>query len=122
MKSFVILVVALIAMTAAFPREVDTVAQQEFSLADVTSVEFAGHHSTANEACACCHAADKSAECYSMKCGDGSDDLCWTKNDTGAHPGWGTIGDHGNGYHAGADECSAKAKRGYCPTTNAFHQ
>merc|ERR1711959_687621 len=84
----------------------------ELSLDDVTSAEFAGHHKSPDQACACCHHFKPAAECYSMKCGDGSGEFCWSPTSKGIHWGWGAIGK--KSYRAGADECSASQKNKVC--------
>lgn len=84
----------------------------EFSLEEVTSAEFAGHHKSPQQACACCHHFKPKAECYSMKCGDGSGEFCWSPSSRGIHWGWGAVGK--KSYRAGADECSAHDKAQQC--------
>jgi len=84
----------------------------EFSMEEVTSAEFAGHHPTPDQACACCHHFKPTATCYSMKCGDGSGDFCWSPTQKGIHWGWGTIGK--KSYRNGASECTSEQKAKVC--------
>lgn len=90
----------------------DTEAKNEFSMEEVTSAEFAGHHPSPDQACACCHHFKPEATCYSMKCGDGSGDFCWSPTQKGIHWGWGAIGK--KSYRNGASECTSTQKAKVC--------
>jgi len=65
--------------------------------------EAAGHHPTADQACACCHHFKKKSVCYSMKCGDGSGEFCWS-------PGKPI----GKKYQKGIKKCSGAQKKEQC--------